>query len=406
MSYYDTFLIVNQSPSIRWGERLQELSNKAFINSSTYQTDIEEETSFGSLDFSNIEARITSLVDAKTGQRVNDDFKKVIFADFSHRPSLGTRYSFDDNIWLAFSIDNIKSVTSSAYLRRCNNTLNFQDKYGNIYREPCCIDYKATETQISSGETIAVPSGRIYIQCQYNSHTKNICIDKRFILGSFVYKVRYISDYDRQKTFDKDGCTLMSFYADIDNIAAYDNFELGIADYKCYNYSILCDKEITGKVGDTGNINVTLMLDEKPVLDEKIDYEVVSGNDIISVDNKGTYTMLKNGDAEVKVSMNNLNSCYSIVKFSVNDKQNAPYVTPEITIIPINQTVDYTIIFNSPLIITIETENPSYYYNFSVSGNSFSISNYKQSNYPINIYYKTEDESVSGKFIVYLGGIF
>lgn len=406
MNYYDSFLEINKNPNEKWGKRLQELSNKRFINSSTYQTDIGEEKELGSLDFSNINARITSLVDAKTGQRVNDDFKKIIFADFSHKPALGTRYSFSDNIWLAFSIDNIKSVTSSAYLRRCNNTLNFQDKYGNIYREPCCIDYKATETQISNGETIAVPSGRIYVQCQYNSHTKNIVIDKRFILGSFVYKVRYISDYDRQKTFDENGCTLMSFYADIDNIATYDNFELGIADYKCYNYSILCDKEITGKVGDTGNINITLILDEKPVLDEKISYEVVSGDDIVEVDDKGNYEMLKNGNAEVKVFMENLDSCYSIVSFNVNEEQNSPYVTPEIVTIPINQTVDYTIIFNSPLIITIETENPSYYYNFSVSGNSFSISNYKQSNLPIVINYKTEDESVTGKFTIYLGGIF
>lgn len=406
MNYYDSFLEINKNPNEKWGKRLQELSNKRFVNSSTYQTDIKEETKLGSLDFSNIEARITSLVDAKTGQRVNDDFKKIIFADFSHRPSLGTRYSFDDNIWLAFSIDNIKSVTSSAYLRRCNNTLNFQDKYGNVFREPCCIDYKATETQINNGETIAVPSGRIYIQCQYNSHTKNIIIDKRFILGSSVYKVRYISDYDRQKTFDKNGCTLMSFYADIDNIATYDNFEFGIADYKYYNYSILCDKEITGTIGDTGNINVTLALDGKPVLDEKINYEVVSGNGIIEVDNEGNYVMLKNGDAEVKVFMENLNSCYSIVRFNVNDEQNAPYVTPEITTIPINQTIDYTIIFNSPLIITIETENPGYYYGFSVSKNSFSISNYKQSDLPIVVNYKTEDESFTGKFTVYLGGIF
>lgn len=406
MNYYDSFLEINKNPGEKWGKRLQELSNKRFINSSTYQTDIEEETEFGSLEFNKIEARITSLVDAKTGQRVNDDFKKIIFADFSHRPSLGTRYSFDDNIWIAFSIDNIKSVTSSAYLRRCNNTLNFQDKYGNIYKEPCAIDYKATETQISNGETIAVPSGRIYVQCQYNKYTKNIEIDKRFILGKFVYKVRYVSDYDRQKTFDEDGCTFISFYADIDNIASYDNFELGIADFKCYNYSILCDTTITGKIGDSGKISATILLDNQKVYNEDLIYEVVSNDGVIEINNSGEYSLLQEGNAEVKVSMKNLPTCYTIIVFNVNNIENKPYVTPEINTIPINQTVNYTIVFNSPLIISLETENPSYYYKFSFSDNSFSLTNYKQSDSPVIINYKTEDESTSGKFIIYLGGIF
>lgn len=405
MSYYDTFLIVNQPPNIRWGERLQELSNKAFINSSTYHPDIDEEETMGTLKFNGIEARITSLVDAKTGQRVNDDFKKIIFSDFSHRPKLGSRYRFDNNIWIAFSVDNIKSVTSSAYLRRCNNTLNFQDKYGNIHREPCAIDYKSTETQISSGENIAVPSGRIYVQCQYNNFTKNIDIDKRFIFGKYVYRVRYISDYDRQSTFDKDGCTFMSFYADFDNIGKYDNFELGIADYKEYNYIISCDSEINGKVEDSGHISFNVSLDNK-VVDEEVSFEIIKNDNIIEIDQDLNYHMLSEGTAIVRIYMVNSPNFYTDVTFSVNNKSNEPYILPDIKIIPINQTVKYSIIFDMPLIIDVETENPAYYYSFKKENNKFSITNYKTSNIPIYVNYKSEDESVSGKFEIYLGGIF
>lgn len=405
MSYYDTFLIVNQPPNIRWGERLQELSNKAFINSSTYHPDIDEETEMGTLNFTAIEARITSLVDAKTGQRVNDDFKKIIFSNFTHRPKLGSRYRFDNNIWIAFSVDNIKSVTSSAYLRRCNNTLNFQDKYGQIHREPCAIDYKVTETQISSGENIAVPSGRIYVQCQYNEFTKDIDIDDRFIFGKYVYRVRYISDYDRQETFNKDGCTFISFYADFDNISSCDNFELGIAGYKEYNYYISCDSEITGKIGDTGKIVSNVVLDNQ-LVDENVSYELISGSEIISINQDGEYSMLENGNASVKVYMNNLPTCYKIINFNVDDSSGEPYITPEINKIPINQTVEYEIIFDMPLIIDIESENPDYYYGYKIENNKFSITNYKTSGIPIIVNYKSEDNSISGKFEIYLGGIF
>ena len=405
MNYFDSFIKINETPNERWATRLQELSYKRFVNSSTFQTDVEKENTFGKEDYVPIVARITSLVDAKTGQRVNDDFKKIIFRDFSERPKLGAKFRFSDNIWLAFSVDNIKSVTSSAYLRRCNNTLNFQDKYGNIHREPCCIDYKSTETQLSAGETIAVPSGRIYVQCQFNDYTKFIDIDKRFIFGNYVYKVRYISDYDRQSTFDKDGCTFMSFYADFDNIGKYDNFELGIADYKDYSYIISCDTEINGKIDDTGRISFNVSLDNK-VIDEEVSFEIINNDNVIEIDQDWNYHMVSEGTAIVRIYMVNAPNFYTDITFNVNNKSNEPYILPDIKIVPINQTIEYSIIFDMPLIIDIETENPAYYYSFKKENNKFSITNYKTSNIPIYVNYKSEDESISGKFEIYLGGIF
>lgn len=405
MNYFDSFIKINEAPNERWATRLQELSYKRFVNSSTFQTDVEKENTFGKEDYVPIVARITSLVDAKTGQRVNDDFKKIIFRDFSERPKLGAKFRFSDNIWLAFSVDNIKSVTSSAYLRRCNNTLNFQDKYGNIHREPCCIDYKSTETQLSAGETIAVPSGRIYVQCQFNDYTKFIDIDKRFIFGNYVYKVRYISDYDRQSTFDKDGCTFMSFYADFDNIGKYDNFELGIADYKDYSYIISCDTEINGKIDDTGRISFNVSLDNK-VIDEEVSFEIINNDNVIEIDQDWNYHMVSEGTAIVRIYMVNAPNFYTDITFNVNNKSNEPYILPDIKIVPINQTIEYSIIFDMPLIIDIETENPAYYYSFKKENNKFSITNYKTSNIPIYVNYKSEDESISGKFEIYLGGIF
>ena len=135
MKYFDTFLQGTRKPNIQWHEALQAAVDKRFENASTYQEGIvEEEIEFGTLEFRPINCRVTSLVNATTGQRVNDDYKKIIFPDLGYKPKLGSRYRFDNNIWLAYSTDNILSATSNVYIMRCNNTLNIEDKDGNIYR--------------------------------------------------------------------------------------------------------------------------------------------------------------------------------------------------------------------------------------------------------------------------------
>ena len=45
-----------------------------FDDSSTVQDDIEEEIEFGTLEFRHIRARVTTLIDVKTGQRDGDNF--------------------------------------------------------------------------------------------------------------------------------------------------------------------------------------------------------------------------------------------------------------------------------------------------------------------------------------------
>lgn len=115
-------------------------------------------------------------------------------------PELGTRYRFDNNIWMVFSTDNIKTDTSSAYLRRCNNVLTIEDKYGNIHQEPCYIDYKITESQLFKEWTLDVPQGRIYVTCQLNQHTQDVDINKRYILMiMFIKFVSVVNSIDNKR---------------------------------------------------------------------------------------------------------------------------------------------------------------------------------------------------------------
>ena len=100
MPFYDGFMIVNNAPpSVKWRRHLQDTVDKQFENASTWWDDIYEEKEFGSdkIDqisnpeileevFNKIEARITSLIDAKSGQRDNDDYKQIIYKNTSYKP--------------------------------------------------------------------------------------------------------------------------------------------------------------------------------------------------------------------------------------------------------------------------------------------------------------------------------
>lgn len=236
--YYSNFLRANKSPKEKWWSHKQALVESQFENSPLYFTDIEIEENFGSLDFTPIEARINTIVDAKSGQRTTEDYKKIIFKDIYKKVVYGTRFFFDNNVWLTYNADNIKSEVNSIYVRRCNNTYNKQLKDGTIHREPCVIDYKVTETQLYKNSSIDIPQTRVFVQMQLNNFTKNIAINDRFIAGGEVYKIRSFHRYDRRQTFVEESVGVVSFYADLDTAMDSDNFELGVANYVCYNEDI------------------------------------------------------------------------------------------------------------------------------------------------------------------------
>ena len=237
MPFYDGFMVINNAPpSVKWRRHLQDTVDKQFENASTWWDDIYEEKEFGSdkIDqisnpeileevFNKIEARITSLVDAKSGQRDNDDYKQIIYKNTSYKPKYGQRYYFDNNIWIIYSTDNIRSSSANAYIRRCNNVIGIKMEDGTTHKEPCSIDYKMTETQPTIGETVDVPGGRIEIQCQCNKYTDLLQINTRFILGRSVYKIRSFNDYNNVETFNDATNYLLKFYADYDGTDYNDN---------------------------------------------------------------------------------------------------------------------------------------------------------------------------------------
>lgn len=404
MNYYDTFVSDYFSPKADWLASEQAIVGLMFDDSSDVQYDIFEERTFGEMNWKYVQARVSDIVDVKTGQRNGDDFKKITFKDLSHRPVLGTRYYFSDNVWLSFATQNDKTPTSSLYVYRCNTTIGIEDKYGNVHYEPVYLDYKLNETQRETGETISVPNGRLNMVCQLNKWTKDIDADKRYMAGEDVYKVRYRAKYNRANTYNRFSVGIAQFYVEYDNKGSNDNFELLVADYIQYNYSINCSTNISGEVGATGTIKPTVVLDGN-IVAEPVVYQS-SDTAIVTVDANGNYTLVDDGKATITASMKNKPDCNIAINVTVGEESTDIYITPDINIIKLNKTITFEIHSKETLNITIETFAKSSCYQFTDLGeNKFSIKNLKQSDYPLTIVYISDDGLISGTYEIKLGGI-
>ena len=403
MSYYDSFLKVNGSLHDKWYQASTELQQMQFDDTSTVWDDIEEEISFGTLKFQPIRARVTTIIDVKTGQRNGDNFRKIIFYDYTHRPVAGTRYRFDDNIWIVFATKNLKVSSSSVYVYRCNNTLNTQDRYGNIHREPCYMDYKLNETQLTQEDTIEVPNGRLNLICQVNEWTKDWDVGKRFILGKDVYKIRYRAKYERNKTFDEDSVTVAQFYVNYDNKQVNDNFALQIADYLENIYNISCDEDLSNIVGYVGKLTPQVTMNGN-VVDEELIFTTTDSS-IVSVKNDGTYTMNSVGTAKILIQMKNKPSCIKSVNMTVGEEVSDDIeLVPDIRNIKLNCSVKYSIASNSDVSISVQSDNPRYYYKYKLIDNkTFEIKNMKQSKFPVVI--TCTDGNITKEFEITLGGL-
>lgn len=395
--YYSNFINTNKKPNEQIINNLKNQVTKKFYVASNYYT-IEEETEFGSLIFQNISVRITNVSDAKTGQRINDDFKNIIFSDFNHNVTVGQRYRFDDNIWIVYSTDNIKTITDNVYIRRCNNTINMQDEYGVIHKEPCVIDYKMLETRVYYQENIDVSQGKIWIQVQKNKWTSNININYRVLFDTLCYKIRNVINFDKRNTFVQNSYKLMSFYAEIDNLNEYDNLDLEIADYKNYDYNISVIDNLSISNNTTGTLVATVYLNGQTTA-EPVTW-TSSDTSIITINQNGEYQSHSEGTCNIICKMTNKNSTYNTITIVVSEiltKENN--ILPENNIIFVGDENTYTVYEYENGIKTNTTFNISSngtsnkYYILTTTDNSFSIKCLRSSNLKLIITCKNRTDN-------------
>jgi hypothetical protein len=240
--YYSIGLpTVPTSASAAWINDFQAGLTYLFDNS-TDVFDILEETVFASDSYSTIQVRVTSATSAETGIKLGDDFKRILFKDINHPISVGAKYYFDENFWVVINCENIKSLTASATVRRCNNVLKWMSG-SSIYQEPCAIEYSYKNPRFDvSKDDLTMPQAYILIYAQGNTKTNTIKTNQRFLVGNSsnwsCFKVLAPRNFLNQKTLDNSTSQLLTLEVQESQVN-YDTDDVvnGIADYHFYTQS-------------------------------------------------------------------------------------------------------------------------------------------------------------------------
>lgn len=200
---------------------------------------IQEEPILGSGSYVDVEVRINRAINSYTGEKLGDDFKTIIFKDLGHSSSMGTKYMFDNNVFITVNSEILKNFAASVTVRRCNNTLRWMDSNGNVQSEPVAIEYKISRPRDMQGaQNLVMPAGYIDAYCQMNERTRKLKGNQRFLFGPSENRIAFrifgdgIRNYLNQTTSDDESGTLMLISMG-GNFVNYntDNIQLGIADY-------------------------------------------------------------------------------------------------------------------------------------------------------------------------------
>ena len=203
LPYYIAYRSILTTPANDWKDDLQALVDSEFENSSSYYT-IQEETAVGALIWQNVNVRVNHVVYSETGEKLGDDFKSIIFQDFTHAKAMGYRYQFDSNVWVTINTDQKKYVTASAVIRRCNNVLEKRKSDGSLIQEPCFIDYGMASDSFNIFKETVLADGEILVCAQNNANTQLFDINDEVVFGGQAFKIESKKDFLNNTTYGDD----------------------------------------------------------------------------------------------------------------------------------------------------------------------------------------------------------
>lgn len=259
-----------------------------------------------------------------------DDYKEVLLADPRYTYlRQGTKLFTEGSWWLAYNPDNISSVSASGIIRRCNATWNFLDYYGNLHREPICVEATHSNANAPDSQQVAIiPKGYFNVVCQYNGFTRQINDNTRLILGSRAYSVSGFSDFVTEFTEDDTSVRLLRFAIRVEQENhVTDDMERRVADGKNFSWAI----RVTGKqdiyAGDTETLAAVSVRNGEQVTPtdaHPIDYLWESDNpDVARVDLQGKLQAVAAGTANITATLvqnRDVRATYRITVLPASDR--------------------------------------------------------------------------------------
>jgi len=311
-NYLDAYLAIAQTPKESYVGDFQAMLAEHFYESSDWYT-ILSETSIGSEIYANIDVRINAAIESRTGEKLGDDFKVLLFPNFDFEARPGTFFQFDNNYWIVTNSKMLKRVAPSCTVRRCNNSLRWMDiASGAIYQVPCVVGYGIKENNdFSTSQTALVsPTGFTDVFTQFNARTNLIEPSQRFLFGNVdnwgAFKIPGggITNFNNWETLDNTTSGLLTLRAIVDSVNTdTDDLVNGIADIGQNTYVLTIDSgsSISGEVAETYQLRKTVTLNGATVT-RSVVWD--STNDLIAtVDSNGLVTFVSTGTCSVSCTL-------------------------------------------------------------------------------------------------------
>lgn len=398
MKYYNaTQAFRTTNPTKAYRDDFVAISEQTFDNAPNVKyNEIEYEVHYGKRDFKPIPmVRVEPVVNYNTGIQVGDDYQVFIFTPDFPEPYYGMKFKWGRNYYLVINVDKGSGLSTSAEVRRCNNTLRFFDENGNKIYEPCILDQVLRFTNNNDTMTIVTGKAEQYIWCQRNSRTIKIKPNDRFLFGVPEQRIGfrvYAGGFGNSLntiTGDDKSPTLTQFYVEeYEMNYQTDDIENGFANAERFEYSIdISENNTYFDVGATAELNATVYRG-KEVVDEKIHW-CSSNDEIVSIeDNK--LTALAPGEVTLSAIMVDNKHVFGSITVTVLESSAEPnydiLINPDINYVLENEEIAITatvykngIAQDYPIeIVDISEEVPRNNYKIMVQGNTFTIINKKK----------------------------
>ena len=425
MKYYNaTQAFRTTNPTKAYRDDFVAISEQTFDNAPNVKyNEIEYEVHYGKRDFKPIPmVRVEPVVNYNTGIQVGDDYQVFIFTPDFPEPYYGMKFKWGRNYYLVINVDKGSGLSTSAEVRRCNNTLRFFDENGNKIYEPCILDQVLRFTNNNDTMTIVTGKAEQYIWCQRNSRTIKIKPNDRFLFGVPEQRIGfrvYAGGFGNSLntiTGDDNSPTLTQFYVEeYEMNYQTDDIENGFANAERFEYSIdISENNTHFDVGATADLSSTVYRG-KEVVEEEIRW-CSSNDEIISIDGN-KLTALAPGEVTLSAIMVDNKHVFGSMTVTVLDDSAEPnydiLINPDINYVLEKEEITITAtLYKNGIeqddlleIVDISEGVPRDNYQLFVNGNTFTIINKKKYLLkPIKV--RCSNDKKSKEFVFTLRGLY
>ena len=377
---------------------------------------VEIQKDFGSTEYYPYKMRVERVFNAKTQDTRSDDWKEFLSPEPDFDLPYGLYLRWKNNYWIVYNKENFDYPTRGVICRRCITTFNWIDEWGNLREYPVSIG-KPKEASDYVNVQFTNPGGFNVFYMQLDQYSKYIRPNDIFMVGNDGYWTSYkvqgggVANYLREETMNATSTGLLSLicftYEGNDDT---DNLEIGVANYYEKIFTMELDQyEIQQYSGFSTKIIPTIK--RGTVIKDNVELSWQSSDEnIVTVNEDGTITLINEGEADVICTMtknDSVTKSVHIINMGEKEEGQEEEKFYEARIYPniheikqgTSQTyvIEYYINDNvaSPQEITIKIDRnnvPKQNFVFTTNDNTFTITNKtKYFESPLKVHVKVDD---------------